>query len=111
MSIDPKEQASGREVLTSHFSAEQLTTYLETQHKLTPEEIKAYRDHLAVCRDCWLVWNQVRWNAAQKGQSYQELKEYLGPSFQEYFDSSWALANEWNAKQPSTPQEVSEFYK
>lgn len=116
MVFDPTEHrgnypAARPEVPVEHFTAEMLDHFLKTQHQRTPEEISHYRQHLAECRECWQIWNRVRWDAARGGRSYEELKAYLGDKFEEYFDSSWALANDWNERQPSTPQEVSDFYK
>lgn len=41
----------------------------------------------------------------------EELKEYLGDSFTLYYDSSWALAHEWNEASRSTRENVELFYQ
>lgn len=116
MVFDPTERRADNKPASpeskgEHFTAADLDIFLKTQHQKTAAEVARYREHLAECRECWQIWNQVRWDAARGGRSYEELKSYLGDQFQEYFDSSWALANDWNDRQPSTPEEVSEFYK
>lgn len=101
----------GPESNSEHLNEVELSDFLKTQHTKSPDEVAEYRRHLAECKECWDVWNQVRWNAAQGGRAFNELKAYLGPKFQHYFDSSWALADDWNAQQPNNPDEVTRFYK
>jgi SAM-dependent methyltransferase len=52
----------------------------------------------------------VRWDAAWVKQGTQELKEYLGDKFEKYFDSSWALAQDWSYQSPKTEDEIERFY-
>lgn len=68
-------------------------------------------NHIDSCANCWDLWNQVRWDSAKQSIGMKELREYLGSDFIEYFDSSWALADEWNNKNPTTKNEILDFYK
>lgn len=72
---------------------------------------KINKKHINSCEKCWSLWNEVRWDAAKKSKGLLELKEYLGKDFTEYYDSSWALADEWNKKNPLTRDDISDFYK
>ncbi len=67
--------------------------------------------HLNKCQECWIKWDHFRWNKAKNSIGYNELKEYLGSDFKEYFDSSTALATEWNRRSPQTIGEMNLFYK
>lgn len=78
---------------------------------LSQNTLRLVRDHLAGCRECWNRWNIFRWDKAKGTRGYEELKEYLGSSFQEYFDASWALADEWKKRNPQTREEIELFYK
>ncbi len=93
-----------------HYNERELKFFLVNKHKgfYIPQLSK---EHLDSCKICWDLWNKVRWDNAELGKGLLELKEYLGDSFKEYFDSSWALAKEWNKKNPTTSSEIAEFYK
>lgn len=97
--------------LNRHFSYEELELYLGKKNLLSVREVIKYSDHLNNCRKCWLIWNIVRWDKAEGKGGYLELKEYLGNLFKEYFDSSWALAEEWLGLEPKTKKEIASFYK
>jgi 2-polyprenyl-3-methyl-5-hydroxy-6-metoxy-1,4-benzoquinol methylase len=86
-----------------------LESYIS--HELTKTKEGLVREHLSSCNSCWNKWNIFRWNKAKGTQGYYELKEYLGNDFQEYFDSSWALANEWTRRNPKTKEEIENFYR
>ena len=58
----------------------------------------------------WDIWNKVRWDAAKNTKGVSELKEFFGNNFIEYYDSSWALSNEWHTKDRSTSAAVEDFY-
>ncbi len=85
-----------------------LPKYL--RHELPTENTVAVRSHLDACPECWNAWNQYRWNAAASHPLYQELRQYLGDDFRPYYDSSKALAAEWDAASPSTESETRAFY-
>lgn len=94
-----------------HLSYDELMSFLVNLSSYNLAEQSAIKQHLAICRPCWDLWNKVRWDRAKNTQGLLELKEYLGDKFQEYFDSSWAIANSWNEQNPITDQEIANFYK
>ncbi len=77
---------------------------------LEPKVYSFVRDHLDECDVCWDKWNKFRWDKASNNESYEELKEYLGTDFIHGLDSSWALANEWYKRNPTTNDEIESFY-
>jgi len=93
-----------------HYSYLELKNYL-TSYFNDYNESDVNKSHFDSCRDCWNLWNRVRWDAAKKTKGLSELKSYLGKDFKEYYDSSWALADEWNKKNPHTKDEIINFYK
>lgn len=96
--------------IKEHYAYSELKDFLNNQFKKDYVR-KVNKDHFDSCKKCWKTWNQVRWDCAKKTQGLLELKEYLGNDFKEYYDSSWALAEEWNEKDPHTNDEISSFYK
>lgn len=69
------------------------------------------RQHLESCKACWSLYNRVRWDRAKLNEEFWELKEFLGSKYCEYFDSSWALANEWNDEARETKKQIDDFYR
>lgn len=69
------------------------------------------RAHLDSCGECWSAWNRVRWDAASGTPLLNELREFLGPAFRPYFDSSTQLARDWDHADPSSPEEVADFFR
>ncbi len=94
-----------------HYTEKELTEFLEKKSLLSVKEVRCVKDHLDFCRKCWNVWNRVRWNKAIGSEGVLELQKYLGDDYIEYFDSSWALANEWNSEERSKPEDVEKFYQ
>ena len=86
-----------------------LLRYLE--RRLPPDEQTQVKTHLDSCQQCWGTWNRFRWDRARGTRGYAELQEYLGNDFQEYLDSSWELARDWDRRNPQTPAEVEAFYR
>lgn len=68
------------------------------------------RDHLDACDTCWRDWNRYRWDAASGHPLMAELRQFLGPRFRPYFDSSRALQAEWLAAAPSTAEHRQAFF-
>ncbi len=94
-----------------HYNYQQLKNFLQNKHTLPLGKTHKFNDHIDNCCTCWQTWNKVRWDQAKTSQGMKELQEYLGDNFQEYFDSSWALAKDWKKQNPQTTQEISTFYK
>lgn len=94
-----------------HYSKSSLKEFLENKKNLNSNDIAKVKGHLNNCMSCWSIWNTVRWDAARGSQGIAELREYLGDSFEEYYDSSWALAHEWNSQSRSSRDEIENFYK
>jgi len=90
---------------------EQLEWYLRHKHDLPAGEREKYKYLIDNFKECWEIWNRVRWDAAMKSRGVLELKKYLGNDFIPYFDSSWALANEWNNKKRTSKKLVEDFYQ
>lgn len=86
-----------------------LTLYLE--RKLDPLTRESVTAMLEADRRCWEQWQRFRWNRAKKSADYAELQAYFGNEFVEYFDSSWALAEEWTSRDPSNKAEIERFYQ
>jgi len=80
-------------------------------HKLSDTEREWVRKKIEVNRLWWESWQQLRWNQAKGEPAYKELREYCGHNFVEYFDSSWALAEEWQRRNPQTNEEITRFYR
>ncbi|MCL4208864.1 methyltransferase domain-containing protein [Patescibacteria group bacterium] len=72
---------------------------------------KSMKEHVNECNACWNMWNRVRWDAASRSKDFSDLKEYFGQCYIPYFDSSWALANQWYSQNPSNEDEVANFYR
>ncbi|MFC1653295.1 hypothetical protein ACFL1M_00415 [Patescibacteria group bacterium] len=100
-----------KKVLKKHFSLDDLSSFLLSKQHLSGSETEKHKDHINNCRDCWNLWNKTRWDASKGSLGLQELEIYLGSSFVEYFDSSLAIANDWLNKNPSSKEEVADFYK
>ena len=96
--------------IKKHYTEQELKFFLVNKHKISYLS-EFSRKHIDSCQVCWELWNKVRWDNARQGKGLVELKEYMGDSFREYFDSSWALAREWNKKNPTTFSEIADFYK
>lgn len=93
-----------------HYTKKSLHDFLEKKESLRQVEVGKVKAHLNSCRDCWNIWNTVRWDRAIGSRGLEELELFLGDNFQEYFDSSWALAEEWNSKPRDTEESVENFY-
>jgi 2-polyprenyl-3-methyl-5-hydroxy-6-metoxy-1,4-benzoquinol methylase len=94
-----------------HFDYNFLANYLKNKHQLEKLDQIAVKSHLNKCKKCWEVWNKVRWNHATGSKGLNELKEYMGDKFVQYYDSSYALAREWYQISPITEHQIKEFYK
>lgn len=68
------------------------------------------RRHLDTCSDCWNRWNLYRWEQANNDPLLAELRTYLGDAFDYGYDSSTALADEWDAANPTTPEQARAFF-
>jgi SAM-dependent methyltransferase len=69
------------------------------------------RGHAEECRECWSCFVAARWAVARDSQDLEELREYLGPRFQEGVDSSWKLADEWSSESRESREAVERFYR
>lgn len=94
-----------------HFDYQDLEEFLQNQHRLPENVSRSFKEHLDNCRSCWDVWNKVRWDAAMDSKGMRELQKYLGSNFKPYFDSSWAIAEDWLEAQPKNEREIANFYK
>jgi hypothetical protein len=92
-----------------HLPAAALEGYL--RHSVPTERQREIRAHLDNCDLCWATWNRHRWDAAADSPVYAHLVEFLGPRFRRYFDSSRALAAEWEAAGPRTDREIAQFFR
>ena len=63
------------------------------------------------CPECWTALTRTRWKIASGTRDVQELRQYLGRSFQDGVDSSWALAEEWLREPRTSRDAVESFYK
>lgn len=96
--------------IKSHYTTKELEDYLRNKHTdINP--YLGYKTHIDNCASCWNKWNKIRWDAAYQNQGLVELREFMGNSFENYYDSSWALANEWVKINPKTEDEIADFYK
>ncbi|MGH3913781.1 MAG: methyltransferase domain-containing protein [Pseudonocardiaceae bacterium] len=93
----------------THLSSSVLEEYLH--HTLPPSHHQQVRAHLDTCEPCWQAWNRYRWDAASTSPLYAQLAEFLGADFRPYFDSSRALAAEWDAADPRTEHAAAEFFR
>ncbi|MEX0896396.1 MAG: methyltransferase domain-containing protein [Patescibacteria group bacterium] len=81
----------------------------KSSSKYSVDQIRFCIDNFS---DCWKLWNQVRWDIAkEKNAGYSELKEYFGEEFKPYYDSSWAIAEKWVSLNPTTDEQIANFYK
>lgn len=87
-----------------------LYSLLVHKSDLTDSQKSELRGLINKIDDCWKIWNKVRWDKAMNKKGVLELKEYLGNEFIPYYDSSWALAREWNSRNRNTKSLVEEFY-
>lgn len=94
-----------------HYTKSELASFLREKNSLSSKSISIVKGHLNECKLCWDIWNVVRWDSAKGTLGLTELSDYLGDDFQEYFDSSWALAHEWNSKSRENPEDIEAFYK
>ena len=93
----------------AHVQAGVLDQYL---HRTLPSrEHQQLRAHLDECQPCWRAWNHHRWDAARANPLYAQLADFLGPDFRPYFDSSRALAAEWDISNPQTDDEIAQFFR
>lgn len=93
----------------THPRTRDLDAYLH--QALNCNDHNEIKQHLATCEKCWQKWNRYRWDAASTTALYDDLKRFLGADFQPYFDSSHALAAEWDAANPRTPADVAAFFR
>lgn len=56
-------------------------------------------------------WNRFRWDQARSTSLHDDLAEFLGDDFRPYFDSSRALAQEWDIANPRTDVEIRDFFR
>jgi SAM-dependent methyltransferase len=94
-----------------HLSYESLEYFLEHKKDFKHQKSIHFKKTIDYCKVCWEIWNKVRWDAALSSKGVDELRRYLGDAFVPYFDSSWALAKEWCAKNPQSPEEIAAFYR
>lgn len=94
-----------------HFSYHEIRRFLLSEHTSPVAKVEKYKGHINNCRDCWNIWNRVRWNISKNTVGFRELKSYLGKKFHMYYDSSWAIADDWNRLRPKTEEEIALFYK
>lgn len=92
-----------------HIPAGALDGYLH--HRLPLQDQQRVRAHLDACASCWNGWNRHRWDAAANSPVYAQLVGFLGANFRRYFDSSHALAAEWDAANPRTEHDVAQFFR
>jgi 2-polyprenyl-3-methyl-5-hydroxy-6-metoxy-1,4-benzoquinol methylase len=95
----------------SHLLHSKLKSFLQKKHELSSSEKAQYKFSIDHCKECWQRWNVVRWDAAMQSKGVQELQLFLGEKFIPYYDSSWALANDWYQRNPQTQEEIEDFYR
>ena len=93
----------------AHLPPSVLDGYLN--HTRPTEHHQQIRAHLDTCERCWRAWNRHRWDAASTSPVYGQLVEFLGTGFRPYFDSSRALATEWDAADPRTEHDIAQFFR
>lgn len=91
-------------------SYKNLLDLLQSKPRLSPSQKLQLRDSIDNDGECWKMWNKIRWDVALSSIGVKELKEYLGAEFIPYFDSSWALAREWNSRSRNTKESIEDFY-
>jgi SAM-dependent methyltransferase len=92
-----------------HLPTGVLDGYLH--HTLPPDHEQQIRAHLDACGPCWSGWNRYRWDAAASSPVYAQLVDFLGARFRPYFDSSRALAADWDAAHPRTEHDIAQFFR
>lgn len=107
----PKNSQSAPQLPDQTCTYEQLQWYLRHKHSLPHQEKEKYKYLIDNFKECWEIWNRVRWDAAMASGGMVEVKKYYGKKFKPYYDSSWDLAKRWNEAQPKTKEEIDEFYK
>lgn len=95
--------------MTEHVQPADLRDYLH--RRLPAGRHTQVRAHLDDCEHCWTAWNQFRWDQARPTRLYRDLAEFLGQGFQPYFDSSRALAREWDIVNPHTNSDIRDFFR
>ncbi|MGH3898066.1 MAG: hypothetical protein ACRDTA_07370 [Pseudonocardiaceae bacterium] len=95
--------------IPAHLPTTVLDGYLH--HTLPSTDHQQIRAHLDCCEPCWQAWNRHRWDAARPSDLYAQLAEFLGADFRPYFDSSRALAAEWDAVNPHTDHDIAQFFR
>jgi SAM-dependent methyltransferase len=88
-----------------------LRSYLNNKHLLSESEKQTVRVAIDSDPDCWNLWNKIRWDKAMSTEGVRDLKDFLGAKFTPYYDSSWALAEEWNKQLRKTKEDIEEFYQ
>lgn len=95
-----------------HYSYDELKNLLKNKKQLVnTTQYKNTKSHINECNFCWNLWNRVRWDKASENKGTEDLKDFFGKCFIPYFDSSWALANQWYGLNPKTDENVKNFYK
>jgi len=97
--------------MKKHYTTIELKKFLKNKHFKTQNNTLEVKGHLDNCRECWSIWNRVRWDVAIGSKGVAELKKYLGNDYIEYYDSSWALADEWKSRERTTTLDIEAFYK
>jgi hypothetical protein len=92
----------------AHLPNTVLDGYLH--HTLPPSNHQQVRAHHC-CQPCWQAWNRHRWDAARSSPLYTQLAEFLGAAFRPHFDSSRALAAEWDVANPHTDHDIAQFFR
>jgi Putative zinc-finger len=87
----------------------QLSGYLTCT--LTPVLRSQVRRHLDDCDGCWGGWDAYRWDRATGTQLHRDLEGFLGPRFRPRWDSSRALAREWEQADPRSPDQAADFFR
>jgi SAM-dependent methyltransferase len=95
--------------MTRHAQPADLRDYLH--HALSTDLRTQVRTHLDGCEQCWSDWNRFRWDQARSTSLHADLAEFLGDDFRPYFDSSRALAQEWDIANPRTNGEIRDFFR
>jgi hypothetical protein len=93
----------------THLTTTALDGYL--RHALPADEYQKVRVHLDHCELCWQAWNRYRWDTARASPLYAQLAEFLGEDLQPYYDSSRALATDWDRADPHTTHEIADFFR
>lgn len=95
-----------------HYNYDDLKELLNNKENDHSSNIyNSVKEHINECNLCWNLWNRVRWDNAMRSDNFSDLKDFFGDKYIPYFDSSWALANQWYSQNPKTEDEVANFYK